>query len=262
MKLSDYQVGQYIKALIAGQPGRAKTTAGLTFPTPMLIFDFEDKLSGPVLWAKQHGIDLSKIEVLTPRDWHNNWDELCKLFQQFRRDPDKFKSFGTDSLTSLADYLLGYTSDKKVADGKGVTKIGGVTVAGIDEFNAESSGIMDYLLFMREVRAHVWLTAHYMETKTTSIGDANKVIVSRSLITGAKKTAAKIPVYFKEVYSFNIEQSIKVGGPVKYVCHTQTNEEDFARTEFPLPAKFEFTNELFFSKLAALAGLEHKEKVG
>lgn len=254
MKLSDLLVGEFIKALIAGQPGRGKTTAGLTFPTPMLIFDFEGKLVGPMLWAKKNGIDISKIEIWSPRDWSNNWDEFCKRLNSFRRDPQGYKSFGTDSLSSLADYLLGYTSDKKVAEGDKVKRVGGVQVAGIDEYNAESSGLMDYLLFVKDVKANVWMSAHYLESKTTSL-DTGKVIVSRSLLTGGKKTAAKIPVYFPEVYSFNIEPSIVVGGSVKRVCYTQTNEEDFARTEFTLPNKFDFTDKPFYSTLRTLAGL-------
>lgn len=256
MKASDYKIAEFIKVVLAGQPGRAKSSAGLTFPTPMMIFDFDNKLEGPILWARKMGIDLSKIDIIQPKHWNNRWEEFDKMLKDYAKNPAPYKTFGFDSLTSMADVLLGFTNDAKSAEKKAKT-VAGVQVAGIDEYNAETSGIMDLLLFMKDIKAHVWLTAHVIETKTQVMeaGAANKIIVNRALLTGGKKAAAKIPVYFPENYSIQIEKPIREGDPVDYVCHTRPNEEDYGRTAYPLPAKFKFTNDLFFKIL-----MEHIQK--
>lgn len=252
MKLSDYQVGKFVKAAIAGQPGRGKTTAGLSFPSPMLIFDFDGKLDGPILFAKKMGIDLSKIEVETPV----NWQQVVRILNQEESNP-RFKSYGFDTLTSLADMLLSNIQDVKLGEKGGqVKRIGGVQVPGLEEFNAESAGIMDLLLFMKNVKAHVWLSAHVIETKATTTGDDGKsrIVVNRSLLTGGKKVAAKIPAYFPENYSLQIEPPISSGQMPKYFCFTTSNSEDYGRTGFALPPKFEITGKLFFPELNRLMG--------
>jgi len=243
MKLSDYQIAKFLKVVLAGQAGRGKTSAGLTFPLPMLIFDFDRKLDGPVLFAKKHGIDLSQIEVIQPK----NWTEVVRVLNQNETSP-KYKTFGFDTLTSMADLLLGVIQDNKEHEKAGqVKRIGGIQVPGLEEFNAESAGIMDVLIFMKEVQANVWLSAHVIETKQT-VTDAgrSRVVVNRSLLTGGKKVAAKIPGYFPENYSINIEPDAVVGKPPKIFVHTASNEEDYGRTGFDLPAKFEITNKLFY----------------
>lgn len=253
MKLSDYPKGKFIKCVLAGQPARGKTTAGLSFPTPMLIFDFDGKLTGPIYYATKFGIDLSQIEVESPADWGRDWERLAMKLVRFRSNPDKFKTFGLDSLTSLADFLLSLTGENKLKDSKQVKKIGGIQVPAIDEYNAESAGIMDLLIFMKEVQAHFWLTAHVIETRTASI-ENQRPIISRTLLTGGKKVAAKIPAYFPENYAFNIEMPVNTQDLVRYICYTKPNEDDYARTELPLPPKFDFTEKLFFNELMRLLG--------
>lgn len=258
MKLSDYQVGQFIKVVLAGQPGRTKTSCGLSFPLPMLIFDFDGKLDGPILYAQKHGIDLSKIEVETI----TNWQKMVMVLDREMTSP-RFASYGFDSLTSMADTLLGQVGDVKASEKEGkVKRIGGIPVPGLEEFNAESAGIMDVLLFMKTVRAHVWLTAHVLETKAMVTGDDGKsrITVNRTLLTGGKKVAAKIPAYFPENYSIQIEPDIIVGKPPKYWVYTTSNSEDYGRTGFNLPPRFEITNKLFYPTLMGLIGLPETAK--
>lgn len=244
MKASNYPMAQFLKCVLAGQPGRAKSSAGLTFPQPMLIWDFDGKLEGPLLYARRKGIDVDKIEIKTMRDYQGQWEQLDKDLKMYAKDPGPYKTFGFDSLTSLADFLLGFTGENKAKEGGG-KKVAGIQVAGIDEYNAETSGLMDMLLFMKDVKANVWLTAHVLETRTQEI-EKKTVTVNRSLLTGGKKAAAKIPAYFPENYAFNVEQPVKEGDPVKFLCYTQSNGEDYARTSYPLPAKIDFTNGLFY----------------
>ena len=249
MKLSSYPVVEFLKIAIAGQPGRGKTTAGITFPTPMLIFDFDGKLDGPILFAKKQGIDLSQIEVEQPR----NWQQVVSILNREETSP-KFKTYGFDTLTSLADMLLSNIQDLKATEkGGSVKRIGGVQVPGLEEFNAESAGIMDMILFMKNVKANVWLTAHVIETKTTSNASGKPTMsISRSLLTGGKKVAAKIPAYFPENYSLQIEPELDPSLPPKYVVYTQSNTEDYGRTGFDLPAKIDITGKPFYATIKAL----------
>jgi hypothetical protein len=250
MRLVDYPKAKFIKAVLAGQPGRGKTSAGLSFPTPMLIFDFDGKLTGPIYYAQKLGVNLEEIEVETPADYGRNWEKLATRLLSFRDNPGKYKTFGFDSLTSIADFLLGMTGEVKAKTKPDeIKKVGGIQVPAIDEYNAETAGIMDILLFMKDVQANVWLTAHVLESKATTLD--NRLVISRSLLTGGRKVSAKIPAYFPENYAFNVEYPIDVKQKVHYVCYTKTTGEDYARTELPLPEKIDFTDELFFKKLVS-----------
>lgn len=256
MKLTDYQVAQFIKVVLAAQPGRGKTSAGLTFPQPMLILDFDGKLDGPILFAKRMGIDISGIEFEQPQTWQH----VQRILDSEVKRP-RFKTYGFDSLTSMADMLLGQVMDMKANEKSVVKRIGGVQVPGLEEFNAESAGIMDLLLFVKSVQANVWLTAHVIETRLQTTNDAGRstVVVNRSLLTGGRKVAAKIPAYFPENYSLQIEPDIVSGNPPKIWVYTTPNSEDYGRTGFNLPARFEITNKLFYPTLMELIHGGHND---
>lgn len=246
MKASDFVVAKFLKVVLAGQPGRGKSCSGMTFPLPMRIYDFDQKLGGPILFAKKQGIDLTKIDIFTVGSWR---DLLVDMDRQCNRP--EFSSYGFDSLTTMADLLLGQVQDNKTRE-KGKTKeIGGVPVPGLEEFNAESSGIMDVLLFMKTIKANIWLTAHVIETKGQVTDDQNRmrIVVNRSLLTGGKKAAAKIPAYFPENYSIQIEPPIKAGDTPRFFVHTTPNSEDYGRSEYPLPSVIEITNKKFYDTI-------------
>ena len=253
MNLDKYTTNPFLKVTLTGKPGRLKSSCGLSFPSPMLIFDFDGKLEGPALWAKKMGIDVSKIDIESPRDWNHDWSKLEYRLRSLAKNPSPYKSFGFDSVTSIADTLLGFTADAKAkVDPNKVKRVGGVQVAGIDEYNAESSGVMDILLFCKDVQANTWLTAHIIETKTIDL-ESKRVDVSRQILTGGKKLAPKIPIYMPECYRIELEGAVEVGKASRAYCYTQANsEDDFARSAYPLPNKFEITDRLFYPTIISL----------
>lgn len=247
----DFVDKNFVKVVLASKPGRAKSTAGMSFPLPqkLYLFDGEAKIPGPLLYLAKMGVDLSQIHITIPKDWNNNWISFDQQLQEFKRSPNPYKSFGFDSLTSVADNLMGFTAAGKLrADPKKIKQTGGVQVASIDEYNAELSGIMDIILFMMEVQAHVWFSAHIIETDKQNL-ETNTITKVSSLLSGGKKAAARLPAYFPECYKLEKESGFSSSDPTKYIFYTHGPDDDYARTNFNLPMKIDFTNRKFFDVL-------------
>lgn len=257
MKLSNIKVAEFIKVVLAAKPGRGKTASGFTFPTPMKVFNFDgnNKIEGPTHYIKKFNLKLDDIDVISPEDWNYDWVKFDQMLQMYAKNPSPYKSFGFDSLTSIADSLLGFTAAAKLkADPNKLKKTGGVQVAGIDEYNAETSGIMDIVMFMKDVNAHVWLTAHIIETVRRDI-EKNQEIRETSLLSGGKKAAARIPAYFPECYKIEKEEGVTSSEPIRFYVETKSSGDDYARTNFALPKRFEITGKDFFTELNNLIKL-------
>ncbi len=95
-------------------------------------------------------------------------------------------------------------------------------------------------------KVNIILIAHVIQAEYREVG--GKTTVSRSIVTAAKKVAAKIPGYCDEVYHFDIEPGFEVGQGGNYRILTTHTGTDFARTTLPLPAEIKFGNDPLYSK--------------
>lgn len=50
MRLSDIPLSENIKILLCGPPGSGKTCAAVSFPYPMLVLDFDQKINSAAAW--------------------------------------------------------------------------------------------------------------------------------------------------------------------------------------------------------------------
>ena len=99
IKLSEVSLTSNLifRALLYGEAGAGKTTLLGTFPTPMLIFDFDQKLK-PLIGKP--GIEVIQYTV-------DGYQSCSKIFTQFKRDfrearkDPKWKTLGLDSLSSF-----------------------------------------------------------------------------------------------------------------------------------------------------------------
>lgn len=257
MNLSEIQSKvEFIKCVLASRPGAGKTAAGLTFPLPMKIFEFDGKakLLGPARYAQSLGIDINQIDIVTPDMFNNDWTTFDRMLQDLRKNPGKNKSFGFDTYTSIGDTLIGYTSEGKLKQkGDKVKKVGGaIQVPEVDEWMAEITGLMDILVFMKEVNANVWLGCHILETKRRNL-ESGLETVETTILTGGKKPAARIPAYFPEAYKLMKQNPLSDKDPIQFVVETRSPDDDYARTNYEfLPRRFDITGKKFYDVLIGL----------
>ncbi len=95
-------------------------------------------------------------------------------------------------------------------------------------------------------KVNVILIAHVIQAEYKSL--TGETHMSRTIVTAGKRIAAKMPAYCDEVYHFNIEKAIAVGGEGAYAILTEHTGYDFARTTLPLAKKIVIGNDSLYEK--------------
>lgn len=229
--------------MFKGEPGLRKSTQALSFPGPQYWFSWDRKMNGIYLPMKKWGIDPKSIAY----DDYDDWAKAKVKLESFQvKCP--YKTLVFDSLTSMADMTLRQTTQLKYglkrASGQAAGKlIAGIAVNEIEDYNAESAALQELIALSKDIHnfhnVNVILIAHVVQAEYRNTTN-NTTHISRQIVTAGKKVAAKIPAYCGEVYHFNVEQGMVVGGGGKYTVLTSHTGDDFARSGLGLPAKIEF----------------------
>ena len=244
--------------MFKGEPGTRKSTAAVSYPGPQYWFSFDRKMKGINIPIRNWGLDPTTIDY----DDYDSWDKAVKKLEQFqvRCENKKGQKYGTiivDSITSCADTMIRGVVSKKSGSGGG-KKIGGIAVAGIEDFNAEASGLSEMIALLKDIHLYhgvnVILIAHVIQTEHKTVD--GRTHMSRIIVTAAKKIAAKVPAFCDEVYHFNMK-----GG--KYGLLTAHTGDDFARTTLPLEQEILFEDEPLYEKwiVPAIAKMQEAPKI-
>lgn len=231
--------------LIKGEPGLRKSSQALGFPGPQYWFSFDRKMSGILIPAKLWGIDPKTISY----DDYDDWNKAKTKFEKLVFDCP-YKTIVVDSLTTMADTVLRQTLKVKAGEirksGQAAGRtVGGIVVNEMEDYNAETSAFNEMLSLCKEIQSvndvTIILIAHVMEVHNKNISGQTTVV--RTIVTAGKRVAAKVPALCTEVWHFNRKASIVYGEGSTFICATETNGDDFARTSVGLPASFEFKDE-------------------
>lgn len=232
-------------SMFKGEPGTRKSTQALSYPKPMYWLSYDWKMRALNLPMKAWGINPKEIVFDDLTDWESGRNKLEKL-----QVDCPYKTVVVDSVTSLADSILRQTmklkSGKSRSSGAAAGKmIGGIPVQEIEDFNAEASALSEMVALTKDIhkfhKINVILIAHVIQVDYKELSGVTHV--SRSLVTAAKKIAAKLPAYCDEVYHFNVESAIDLSKGGEYALLTLHTGADFARTTLPLDSKIVFGNE-------------------
>lgn len=182
-----------ISMLLMGEPGSGKTVAACSFPTPLLILDFDGKADSAALFYKEDKDRLANIDVenlsarigVDPINTFVKWiDELSKNL--------KYKTVVLDSITTFSRLTLEHIVKTNPGIKRTMSKQGA------------QPGMQDYGILRREfaklipgllgLPCNVVMTAHIHIEKDELTGSLHR----RPLMDGS--FAEQLPVYFKEVY--------------------------------------------------------------
>lgn len=239
--------------MLKGEPGTRKSTTAVSYPKPQYWFDYDGKMSSLLIPMKNWLVDKKDIEFETPKDWNSARAKLerfqidCKM-----SDSRKIQTIVLDSITTMGDstnqQTLSTKRGTKTGDNKDAGKsIGGIQVNSIEDFNAETAAFQELFALAKDIcnyhHINFIVIAHVLQTEFKSLsGDST---FSRTLVTGAKKAAAKMPAYCTEIYHFQSKGTL-AGTNDGYKAFTQHTGDDFARTALPLPSVIEFSNQPFY----------------
>lgn len=223
-----------------------KSLAASTYPRPLYMFDFENKMDA----IKNYYVNILKkpdqmkgITFDTYRDWDPAWMKLVN-FSGVTGCP--YKTIVWDSLTASA--WLAIMSIVRAKGDAGKKIAGKIKVAGIEDYGGEAAALnntIDQFITLSRMGVYVVMVAHILRVVDKPAGQA--ATESRTLMTGGRKVAAGIPGYFRETYHFEVD-ALDPKTP-KYVAKTRHSGDDFARTSLPLPGMIEWTNKNFYSEV-------------
>ena len=236
MKISELSQEDWpFKALFTGEPGTRKTTAASSFPGRIYMLDI-DKKGHAMYLPHSLGLINSEVEYEPFDSWFKIQDKLNSLQTNCPYDTVIF-----DSVTAAGDVINRSTMKAKSANGK---KIAGISVNSIEDYNAETSALMEAVTLGLALKCNFIMIAHVIRRD----GDSS----ARTLVTGGKVVGAKMPAYFPEVFHFRAAEAMMDGGPSEYEVTTQHTGLDFARTTLPLPSRFAWTGKSFYNVMSGL----------
>jgi len=252
----------YLYCLFMGEPGTRKSTAALSFPKPIYFFDYDKKMGALRIPMNKWKISNKDVQFDSYTDWNK---AEAKLKQLQLNCP--FRTIVLDTITSMGDSVNDQTLNVKygttTASGAEAGKrIGGIAVNTIEDFNAETSAFQKFLKLTKDIhlyhKVNIILIAHVIQTEYKS--PDNKSHMSRSIVTGVKKLAKKIPSVCGEIYYFYIDGGFEVGADGKYCLYTQHSGDDFARSSLPLPAKIQIADDSLYDRYVLPAIKKQQEE--
>jgi hypothetical protein len=242
MNLSDITIGRRIFMGLKSDPGGGKTIQAASFAMggETYFFDCDNRMA-PILLFHGRQKYARNINFDT---YHRNYPKFASKIEDLCRS-NPYHCVVVDSLTALVDMII-LQSIMTAGVGTGYDKdrqsriIGGVKLASIEDYAMEDGALMQIFDALRGLKSHVVLCAHVVETRFKDL-KSKKETVTRSLLTGGKKPAAKLPVYFDEFYHLYARPDIT--GNMEYLAATTNTGDDWGKTALPVPPEIDLTQD-------------------
>jgi hypothetical protein len=240
--------------LFKGKPKTGKSIAAGSFPRPMFIFDFDNRIRSLIEYFRAHNIPLDDIDFETYIGATNQYEKYDRKLEELRTS-QKYKTIVWDSLTNFAELALGYFvwlrgegegtsgSTRKEKDFK---RKGVVDLLEIEDYGGEDRATMNSIRYLMNIpNCHKVLIAHVIEINYKDL--LGNTVSSQSLMTGGRKIAEKVPTLVNEVYHFYQQGAARPQDSNTHFASTKTKGLDWAGTTYPLPAEIYFTDKQFFN---------------
>lgn len=248
----DVVTNAVLSCIHKGKWGSGKSIASCSKPLrPTYVLDCEDRMNSVINYYRKLDGHVKGLSF----DTFAMGDGFFKLNQKLQEliSSCPYKTVVCATLTSYVDIVLEGLANKGGARASGAAagkKIGGIAVNELEDFNGETAAIVFNLIktlkVLQKQGVNIILEAHVMQYEFKD--KAGTTHHERSLLTGGKKAAAKIPGYFNEVIQFEVDTDF--GGNTTYNAYTVATMEDFAKSSFPQwPKKMDWTNRDFYEEV-------------
>lgn len=246
--LRSKKLGGLFRGLFVGDPGTGKTVAAGSFPGPMKIYDFDDRVD-PLLSFYPMRDDIEYVTVVSAKSERKDtitFIEFCQEFMGFQ-DRCPWETIVLDSMTSMSACCVLYALD---LNGEFNLKKGKLPRPQFDEYKGETATVLKILEVCKSLPCHLIATAHPIrKLEVTVPGDLESLKTVYSLTGYGTKTPSFVPVYFNEMYHFFNQTYGQQGQkPKRFISTVATNDLP-AKTALPLPPVFEVTDKPLYNVL-------------
>jgi AAA domain len=246
--LKTKKIGGVFRGLFVGDVGTGKTVAAGSFPGPIKIYDFDDRVD-PLLNFYPMRDDIEYVTVVSTRSERKDtitFIEFCQEFMGFQ-DRCPWETVILDSITSLSACCVLYALD---LNGEFNLKKGKLPRPQFDEYKGETATVLKILEVCKTLPCHIIATAHPIrKLEPLTPGDLESLRTIYSLTGYGSKTPSFIPVYFNEMYYFYNQIGSQGMKPKRFVSTVGSSDWDQAKTALPLPPVFEVTDKPLYNVL-------------
>ncbi len=225
MKLADIAQSSHVKALVYGPSSTGKTCFAAGFPTPIRYLDFDNKVSSAAQFyigqERLNEIDVTQYAQI-PRETRmmQFLADVQSLFQLANSGKALgYKTIVLDSLTTLVQYML---EDYLNVSRKEI-KRPGPDMTCMQDYGLLDTHTSQLMKSILALEANIVVIGHAVQDKDEVSG----IITNQVLMPG--KGAAKLPIYFEEVYFSKVDAS------GKFLLQTQSDSKTVCRTQRKLP---------------------------
>lgn len=238
--------------LFIGPSGSGKTVASCSFPHPILVWDFDDRISGidGAAWINRKGIEYKRFPPRL-RGSDSNFtrlnDECEGLLAAASVGQCPYKTLVLDSLTSLTFAFLCDAVPLTHIGGKG-KKLGTLNMPGPEDYGFEANGTYQVLAFLRSIPIpNIIVSAHVIDRYgrlDPSDNYSERVVVGEK-ISLRDKISENSQIYFNHIFRFDKQMA---GDQERFFVQFRS---DLARTTYKeLPnGKTEVTGKDFYQYL-------------
>jgi phage nucleotide-binding protein len=217
MKLSEMKPNEDLKVLVYGDSGTGKTCFACGFPGPIMVLDFDNKVSSAA--AHYAGTDqLGQIdyENFAPVDEKGTSGERANILLGEIKKDLKYKTIVLDSLTTFGDEMMKYLMRINPGIKRNTTR--GVQLPTLQDYGLARGFFKAFIQELLNIPCNIVVTAHIQIDKDEHTG----AIVRSPMFAG--KLAKELPIYFSEVYVSSVKDN-------KYMAQTQSDYKFSCRTQ-------------------------------
>lgn len=228
-KLSDFEVLRNTKLLAFGESGAGKTVNALSFPGPIWVADFDNKISSAAAFYRgTPQIEQISYENYGPVDDRGTSAEnFNKKLAEFKSTKNWPRTIVIDSMTTLSDEVMRYLMRLNPAITR--MRVQGVTMPSQQDYGVARLFFKQLITEILNFPCNVIFLAHIQVEKDETTGE----ILRTPMMAG--KLARELNIYFEEVYRVFVKDG-------RYLAQTKSDSRYNCRTQIRgLPAEIPFT---------------------
>lgn len=197
-QLNEMKASERLKLLLFGDSGVGKTIFATSFPTPIYVADFDQKISSAAQFFKGQArlseIDYDSYGAEGPNDYpvERFNMKMGQLRDMAKKGDLKYKTIVVDSLTTFGDEAMRYLM--KLSPGVKRMSVNGMNVPSMADYGVARNFFKQFITQLISLPANIIVTAHIEVTKDEATGE----IMRTPMLAG--KLKGELPIYFEEVW--------------------------------------------------------------
>lgn len=242
-KLSELAESSRKTIMVYGNSGSGKTIFACGFPGPILVWDFDGKVSSAANFYRGTP-QLDQIDYhpcAKKADFNKNFYTKLVELENLSKKPEPFpyKTIVLDSITTFVDALMAEVIKQNPGEASSRAHVDDTKVANQRDYLIAISHVKNTVTKILSLPANIVITGHMQSEKDELTGE----ILYAPLVFG-KDLPKWFPVVFEEVYRTYVDEKVEGSKTViQYMAQTRALKKYIARSQIqklPNPVRLDY----------------------